>query len=141
MTNSQTLGRASPINSPAKATLHRAKIRDQKIQNELPSVRELAVLWLLEGTDKQHGFYGLAIQSSIAESSGGSVTLSDGTLYSLLKRLRRKGYIDLYKGCADGGGANRHYFYLTDQGRVAVEEFNGYFGSLRSMSPGKDSTD
>ncbi|MEL6879053.1 MAG: PadR family transcriptional regulator [Cyanobacteria bacterium J06607_10] len=101
---------------------------------EVPVKRELLVLYSLSKSGRS-GVYGLDIQRAVEECSGGAVKISDGSLYSLLKRLRRKAYVDSYEGNAVSGGAKRHYYFLTDKGAALVNASNTFFDELQGWSP------
>jgi PadR family transcriptional regulator, regulatory protein PadR len=50
----------------------------------------------------------------------------EGTLYPLLSRLRRDGLLD-YEWQESAGGPPRKYYRLTDRGRAALAELDGYW--------------
>ncbi|OKH43479.1 hypothetical protein NIES30_25020 [Phormidium tenue NIES-30] len=84
----------------------------------------------------QHpGVYGLDIQRAIEECSGGNIKISVGTLYSMLKRLRGKGYITSVEGNAPAGGGNRQYYSLTDAGNSVVDFANDFIARLQDWQP------
>ncbi|HEY9877507.1 MAG TPA: PadR family transcriptional regulator [Leptolyngbyaceae cyanobacterium] len=101
---------------------------------ELLPQKELLLLWAVWRSGER-GVYGLDIQRAISECSGGSEEVSVGTLYSLLKRLRKRGLIDSYEGAALGGGAKRHYYYLTDEGTAIAESTAEFFNRLQTWLP------
>lgn len=53
----------------------------------------------------------------------------EGTLYPLLSRLRREGLVD-YEWQESGAGPPRKYYRLTEPGRRALEELQGYWNHL-----------
>lgn len=75
--------------------------------------------------------YGLDIQRSIQGCSKGRITMSTGTLYSMLKRLRDDGYITSVSEKAPSGGANREYYSLTNRGREIVDFINSLICELQ----------
>lgn len=107
------------------------KRKDNKC-NIVPSQTELLILWTIQGS--KEGVYGLDIQRAIQKCSNGRESISLGTLYSLLKRLRKKGYIKSREGKAIGGGAKRQYYYLTDSGKEITEYTEKFFAQLRVWS-------
>ena len=113
------------------------EIGNRKNNEQIPKAppqRELLILWTLRGTGAS-GIYGLDIQRAIEECSGGAESISHGSLYSLLKRLRRKGYIDSYEGDAIGGGAKRHYYFLTESGLATVNAIDKLYRDLKEWNP------
>lgn len=103
-------------------------------QWELLPQTELLILWAIRSAGS-HGVYGLDIQRAIKESSDGHESVSTGSLYSLLKRLRRRGYVESREGDALGGGAKRQYYFLTDSGRSVLESIDFFFSRLQHWSP------
>jgi PadR family transcriptional regulator, regulatory protein PadR len=63
--------------------------------------------------------HGYGIVKKAAALSGGTVTLTTGTLYGALDRLVRQG-LALDDGQAEVDGRVRRYYRLTDAGRDAV---------------------
>jgi PadR family transcriptional regulator, regulatory protein PadR len=53
----------------------------------------------------------------------------EGTLYPLLSRLRREGLVD-YEWQESEAGPPRKYYRLTDTGRQALAELQGYWSHL-----------
>lgn len=76
-------------------------------------VLELCALALLAQKER----YGYELVSEISKN----VSISEGTIYPLLKRLRDEGYVATY---LEGSpkGAPRRYYKLTDTGRKMKEE-------------------
>lgn len=70
-------------------------------------VLELCVLSLLKESDK----YGY----ELAEAIGQEIAIAEGTIYPLLRRLRKEGYFDVYiKESSEG--PPRKYYRLTQKG-------------------------
>ncbi|MBE9160659.1 PadR family transcriptional regulator [Nodosilinea sp. LEGE 06152] len=101
---------------------------------ELPPQSELLILWAIRN-GRHPGVYGLDIQRAIEESSGGNIKISVGTLYSMLKRLRGKGYITSIEGSAPAGGGNRQYYSLTDTGNAVVNFADDFIARLQDWQP------
>lgn len=78
---------------------------------------ELLILSRIQGQDA----YGGQILKEILKDSQEVLDISEGTLYSLLKRLEKKGWIQSYWGEAHLG-ARRKYYQITPNGRSAYEE-------------------
>ncbi|WP_425305871.1 PadR family transcriptional regulator [Agromyces archimandritae] len=66
--------------------------------------------------------YGYAIISDLAAHGLG--TVKGGTLYPLLTRYERAGYVTAEWRAGDGG-PGRKYFSLTESGREALERLRG----------------
>lgn len=99
-----------------------------------PPTKELFILWAIRGTGKI-GAYGLDIQRAVHHCSNGNESISIGTLYSLLKRLRNRGYVDSYEGDALGGGAKRQYYFLTEKGHGVLAVFDVFQSKLQQWTP------
>ena len=48
--------------------------------------------------------------------------MSEGTLYSALKRLEQKGYLESYWGDDEGLGGRRKYYHITQEGLLQLEQ-------------------
>lgn len=127
--------RASPMLSGTSTEVGHTNINHGNVQSaRLPAQRELLFLWAIEGTG-QRGCYGLDLQRAVNECSGGAEQVSTGTLYSTLKKIKRKGWINSYEGDALGGGAKRVYYFLTDDGVEVLERVNAFLSRLRQWHP------
>jgi PadR family transcriptional regulator, regulatory protein PadR len=73
---------------------------------------ELIVLHLLEPGEA----YGYQIVSKLTEETNGSLEVSDGTLYPVLYRLERAGFVSVRWETPDRG-VPRKYYRLTAAGR------------------------
>jgi PadR family transcriptional regulator PadR len=73
---------------------------------------ELIVLHLLAPGER----YGYEIVSTLAEQTGGDLEVSDGTLYPVLYRLERAGYVAVRWETPERG-VPRKYYRLTPEGR------------------------
>ena len=60
--------------------------------------------------------YGYEINKNIQQRTNGEDGFKEATLYTAFKRLEQNGLITSYWG-ADGPGARRRYYAITDQGR------------------------
>lgn len=130
---------ATNYKQPERASPRKTRNRknDEATKAGLPAQREILFLWALEGSIET-GVYGLDLQRAINESSGGFETVSHGTLYSTLKRLKHKGWIDSYEGDALGGGAKRVYYRLTKDGEEQLARVNQFFSRLREWQPAQN---
>ncbi|MFE6224973.1 MULTISPECIES: PadR family transcriptional regulator [unclassified Streptomyces] len=96
-----------------------------KVSSQLrKGVLEYCVLALLRDAPK----YGVEL---LAELSAVSVmSTSQGTIYPLLSRLRREGYVDTELRDSPSGPPRR-YYALTALGRAALAEFTGAWPHFR----------
>jgi DNA-binding PadR family transcriptional regulator len=76
-------------------------------------VSEFQILLALLGGAR----HGAAIRDDVVERTGGSVTLGPGTLYTSIKRLLGRGWIE---ETASGTTDVRRFYRLTAAGRSAV---------------------
>ncbi|NJE85606.1 PadR family transcriptional regulator [Thermococcus sp. CX2] len=78
------------------------------------------VLSLLERKGELHGY---AIRKELEKLSSGRLVPSEGTLYDLLKSLKKYGLVEDF--WAEVGGRPRKYYRLTDLGREILAELRG----------------
>jgi DNA-binding PadR family transcriptional regulator len=83
-------------------------------KRDFPTLAEVNVMRVLQ--DAPSGLYGLQI---VAESNG---TISRGSVYVLLDRLERKGFIDVKRTDVKGThpGLQRPHYKLNAEGRRMV---------------------
>lgn len=67
----------------------------------------------------QRNMYGYEIVKVLKKVSDDTYEMSEGTLYSALKRLEKRRWVESYWQEADGG--RRKYYRLTDEGNDALE--------------------
>ena len=72
--------------------------------------------------------YGFDLVRGLAELDG--MVTSEGTIYPLLSRLRRVGWLDS-KWAESPSGPPRRYYGLTAAGRAALEHFRTEWVSFR----------
>lgn len=77
------------------------------------SLLDACVLAILHKEDT----YGYKLTQEVKEI----VTVSESTLYPVLRRLTKDGYLGTYD--KEHMGRNRRYYQLTDAGKVKYEEF------------------
>jgi len=77
---------------------------------------ELIVLHLLGPGEK----YGYEIVSTLTEQSNGSLEVTDGTLYPVLYRLERGGFVTV-RWETPQRGVPRKYYRLTEAGTAELE--------------------
>jgi PadR family transcriptional regulator PadR len=85
---------------------------------------EFCVLALVESEDR----YGTEIVRRFGDEPG--LAASEGTIYPLLSRLRRVGWLDS-KWAESPSGPPRRYYGLTPAGRAALEHFRTEWVSFR----------
>ncbi|WP_397538520.1 PadR family transcriptional regulator [Rummeliibacillus pycnus] len=86
-------------------------------KEQLRGSLELIILSRMVKADK----YGGGILKEVYEASENTLKISEGSLYSLLKRLEKKSYIESYWGEEHLGG-RRKYYRITTSGRALFEE-------------------
>ena len=77
---------------------------------------ELIVLHLLSPGEA----YGYEIASKLAGQTNGALEVTDGTLYPVLYRLERAGYVAVRWETPERG-VPRKYYRLTDEGREELQ--------------------
>lgn len=87
-------------------------------------ILEICVLAVLADGDS----YGYQIVADLAQV----IELSESTLYSILKRLKRRGYIFAYS--IEGNGHLRRYCSITPAGRARIAEFVSEWEKVEKMS-------
>ena len=94
-------------------------------------VLELCVLSLLKTDDR----YGYELVAEISKS----ISISEGTIYPLLRRLKNEGYVETYLE-ESSEGPPRKYYKLTDKGEVMREEFlddwNAFIDGVKTIIGG-----
>jgi PadR family transcriptional regulator, regulatory protein PadR len=86
-------------------------------KEQLKGSVDLIILALLSNQDE----YGGAIIKHVYRLSSQEYKMSEGTLYTVLKRLEQKGYVRSYWGEESLGG-RRKYYTITDDGGKLYEE-------------------
>lgn len=79
-------------------------------------IPELLVLKLLAEED----MYGYQMMKTIRERSDERVSISEGCLYPLLKKLEKQGLISKYQ--EEVNGRDRYYYALEDEGAKQLED-------------------
>lgn len=95
-------------------------------------VLELCVLSLLERKD----FYGYELVEHISRF----IDISEGTIYPLLRKFRKEGYVSSYLQESQEGPP-RKYYKLTDRGKEVYEdlevEWEGFIDSVNNILRGE----
>ena len=76
--------------------------------------------------------YGYEINKTIQQRTGGQYGFKEATLYTAFKRLESAGLITSYWG-AEGPGARRRYYAITEEGRTKWEENCREWQSTRAL--------
>lgn len=90
---------------------------------------ESIILSLLQRKD----LYGYEISKLIRENSKEIFEVKDGTLYVVLKRLEKSGFVISYWGDCKSGGGRRKYFKITEKGIKYLEEKKEEWEFLKSV--------
>lgn len=85
------------------------------------------ILLELEESDK----YGFELTKNIETKSNGEIIIKQPTLYTLLKKLEKSKFISSYWQDSEIGG-KRHYYKLTENGRLQVSTLPSYEFLLKS---------
>jgi PadR family transcriptional regulator PadR len=88
---------------------------------------ELIVLHLLAGGEA----YGYEIVTKLTSRTNGALGVTDGTLYPLLYRLERAGFV-VVRWETPERGVPRKYYRLTDAGRDELERLTGEWNAFAS---------
>ena len=98
---------------------------------------ELIVLHLLGPGEA----YGYEIVTKLATETNGALGVTDGTLYPVLYRLERAGFVAVRWETPDRG-VPRKYYRLTDQGRLELarltHEWNAFAGAMAKLLATKE---
>jgi PadR family transcriptional regulator, regulatory protein PadR len=116
----------------------------KSIERELKrGALDLVVLHLLEPGEA----YGYEIVSKLTERTNGALEITDGTLYPVLYRLERGGFVSVRWETPERG-VPRKYYRLTDAGTAELarltDEWNAFSGAMTRLlrgtrNNGKDS--
>lgn len=91
-------------------------------------VLELCVLVLLDEKDR----YGYEMVDEISKN----ISISEGTIYPLLKRLKKEGFLTSYLKESQGGPP-RKYYQITDLGKEKkdelVAEWNSFSAGVNNL--------
>ena len=82
--------------------------------------------------------YGLEISSAIEQATNGKRKIPVGSLYPILKRLEKRGWIKKEWGTDtpdSRGGARRRYYSLTGEGRSALSEVRSTRQAVAAWQP------
>ncbi|MDA1000873.1 MAG: helix-turn-helix transcriptional regulator [bacterium] len=95
---------------------------------------EMLVLSVLVDGEK----YGLQIASAVEEDSEGRKKISVGSLYPVLHRLEKKGFVKSRWGEAteERAGARRRYYIITALGETSLSEAQKVFSRLWNLDLG-----
>jgi DNA-binding PadR family transcriptional regulator len=88
---------------------------------------ELIVLHLLEAGEA----YGYEIVTKLTTQTNGALGVTDGTLYPVLYRLERAGFVAVRWDTPERG-VPRKYYRLTDEGREELARLRGEWNAFAS---------
>jgi DNA-binding PadR family transcriptional regulator len=88
---------------------------------------ELIVLHLLDAGEG----YGYEIVTKLTTQSNGALGVTDGTLYPVLYRLERAGFVAVRWDTPERG-VPRKYYRLTDEGREELARLKGEWNAFAS---------
>jgi len=98
------------------------------------TLNQICVLSALVNQDR----YGLDIIKSVKDQS--NITIILGSLYNILGKLEREGFVESYWGEGDGktdrGGHRRRYYKITGAGQNALNELQSGLANLWGLSFG-----
>ena len=89
-------------------------------------ILQFCVLALLRDGER----YAFELVRELCDAHG--VVTSEGTIYPLLSRLRKEGWVNTVWKESDSGPPRR-YYTLTTAGRRALEEFAREWGSFKTI--------
>lgn len=69
---------------------------------------------------KKNESYGYEIIQNIKELSGGKIEFGEGTLYPVLHKLEKKGFIESYWKIAESG-RKRKYYNISENGKKELK--------------------
>lgn len=93
---------------------------------------------LLELTDEDK--YGFELIKAIETKSNGKIVIKQPTLYTVLKKLEKSKFITSYWQDSEIGG-KRHYYKLTENGRLQVSTLPSYEFLLNNILNEDDETE
>jgi PadR family transcriptional regulator, regulatory protein PadR len=100
---------------------------------------ELIVLHLLDGGEA----YGYEIATTLGARTDGALAVTDGTLYPVLYRLERAGYVAVRWDTPERG-MPRKYYRLTAAGREELarlkQEWQSFVGAMTTLLASKERT-
>jgi len=86
---------------------------------------DLCILNAIKGTS----LYGYDIVRKLRNIRG--LVISEGTIYPILSRLKREGFVQTtIKESTEG--PPRKYYELTDKGKTILSEMNGYWKDIKT---------
>ena len=70
---------------------------------------------------EEEGTYGYKITQDVRKA----IEVSESTLYPVLRRLQKDGYLIVYD--RECGGRNRRYYQITETGEEKLAKYQNYF--------------
>jgi len=75
--------------------------------------------------------YGYEIEKRLCKSHG--LLLGNGTIYNILRRLKRRRLVKTVEGKSPDG-PTRKYYQLTAAGRQTLAQMNGYWQAIKKQT-------
>lgn len=75
-------------------------------------------------SEEEEGTYGYKITQDVRKA----IEVSESTLYPVLRRLQKDGFLYVYD--RECGGRNRRYYQITDAGQVKLSELPDGVGDI-----------
>lgn len=99
-----------------RMTMELPNAGDQRRSQLLRGVLDLCLLSLIAERPR----YGYEFVEALTES--GLELVSEGSIYPLLARMERAGFVESFRAPSSSGGAPRKYYRLTDAGRAELAQ-------------------
>ncbi len=89
-------------------------------------------IFVLKALSENHG-YGYDILNYIYTRTSGHYEMKQSSIYSVLKRLEKQGYVYSYEGGAETNGAQRRYYALTENGKKLLADQENEWAYTRTL--------
>lgn len=98
-----------------KTILYFKKRSEHMVFNTGAALLDAIVLAVV--SEEEEGTYGYKITQDVRKA----IEVSESTLYPVLRRLQKDGFLYVYD--RECGGRNRRYYQITDAGQVKLSEY------------------
>lgn len=89
-------------------------------------------IFVLKALSENHG-YGYDILNYIYTRTSGHYEMKQSSIYSVLKRLEKQGYVYSYNGGDESNGAQRRYYALTESGKQLLADQENEWAYTRTL--------
>lgn len=100
------------------------------------SIKKAVIEMLLLHLLSQHDMYGYELTQTLKQQSVGRFVILEGSMYPILYRLTKEGYISCYKKSA-GKRQIRIYYHIEESGiellRSMKQEYNEYIQLIQEL--------